>query len=75
MIDKLWDEVQKVNAGKDHETIQLEKQLKEVGKVLANYTKAIEKGAAIDLIIDNLNEAGRQKKYILSRLEEKTQSV
>lgn len=71
MIDKLWDEVQKVNAGKDHETIQLEKQLKEVGKVLANYTKAIEKGAAIDLIIDNLNEAGRQKKYILSRLEEK----
>ncbi|MDD2620462.1 MAG: recombinase family protein [Syntrophomonadaceae bacterium] len=71
LINELWKEVQKAIRNKDHETISLEKQLKEVEKIIKNYMQAIEKGAAMDLIIEKLNEAGRQKKYLVTRLAEK----
>lgn len=64
LADKLWEEIQKINAERDTELEDVRRQLKEVQKTLDNYTRAIEKGVAIDFLVDKINEAGRQKKQL-----------
>lgn len=69
--EKLWKEMQITNKTRDEDTTQLNKMLKETGDKIANYQKAIEKGANIDFIIQPLNEAGRTKKELERMINEK----
>ncbi len=71
LADQLWAEINKININRDEEQEKLIKQLKEVEKTIENYMHAIEKGAAVDLIIDKFNQAGEQKKYLEARIAER----
>lgn len=71
LADKLWAEVQAVNASRDTEKDALTKQLVEVGKKMDNITQAIMNGIEMKHMIGVFNELGEEKEKLLQRLNKK----